>query len=94
MIDKQSFLNELRELGISDPETLYSALENYQRILKEKNELINLISRQTSEEDFWYKHFLDSLLVLKCLDLSGKKVLDFGSGGGLPGIPIKLATPG
>ncbi|MDZ4181603.1 MAG: 16S rRNA (guanine(527)-N(7))-methyltransferase RsmG, partial [Candidatus Cloacimonadaceae bacterium] len=91
---KHAFLNELRELGISDPETLYDALDAYRRLLIEKNEILNLVSRQTSDEDFWYKHFLDSLLVLKCLDLSGKKVLDFGSGGGLPGIPVKLAVPG
>lgn len=93
-MDIRAFLSDLRELGISDPETLYEGLDAYRKLLEGKNSVVNLVSRQSTAEDIWYKHFLDSLLVLKCLDLSGKKVLDFGSGGGLPGIPVKLAVPG
>ena len=54
---------------------------------------MNLVSRKTTTEQYWAKHFLDSVSPLPYVDFSGKKILDFGTGGGLPGIPIKLLYP-
>ncbi len=62
-------------------------------MLQTANRNVNLVSRNLPGDRFWVQHFLDSLLVLECLDLSCKTVLDFGSGGGLPGIPLKLVVP-
>lgn len=42
--------------------------------------------------DIIIKHFIDSLSVLKFIDISGSLV-DIGSGGGFPGIPIKIMNP-
>ena len=40
------------------------------------------------------RHFLDSLSLLKVLDvLPGARVLDVGSGGGFPGLPVKICRP-
>lgn len=91
---KAEFIGFVEQLGLERPEEVVARFEKFHALLLEKNLGVNLISRATPEEDVWTKHFLDSLLPLKSLDLQGKKLLDFGSGGGLPGIPIKLAVPG
>ncbi|HOZ01067.1 MAG TPA: 16S rRNA (guanine(527)-N(7))-methyltransferase RsmG [Candidatus Syntrophosphaera sp.] len=90
---KEEFREFLLGLGLPEPEKIMARFDLYHQLLWEKNSQLNLFSRATPEEELWTKHFLDSLVLLKCLELSGKKVLDFGSGAGLPGIPLKLAVP-
>ncbi|MGI6198673.1 MAG: 16S rRNA (guanine(527)-N(7))-methyltransferase RsmG [Candidatus Cloacimonadaceae bacterium] len=89
--EKREFAEFLKELGL--PAELLSRFEAYHKLLEEQNRMVNLVSRAEPSEKWWTKHFLDSLLLLKCLDLTGQKALDFGSGAGLPGIPLKLAVP-
>lgn len=74
-------------------DALMPVFEQFLEELFSLNQQINMVSRQMPKEDYWLYHFLDSLLILKCMDLKGGTALDFGSGGGLPGIPIKLAFP-
>jgi len=64
--------------------------ERFHSWLVEENSKINLFSRQTDPADIWITHFLDSLLVVKYVDFSAQKILDFGTGGGLPGIPLAV----
>lgn len=89
--EKKEFALFLQELGL--PAEVLMRFEAYHQLLEEQNRMVNLVSRAEPSEKWWTKHFLDSLLLLKCLDLTGKKALDFGSGAGLPGIPLKLAVP-
>lgn len=69
-------------------------LENIKRYAEELvlwNKKVNLISRK-DEENIIEKHILHSLSILKMIDLKNKaKCLDIGTGGGLPGIPVKIA---
>ncbi len=72
-------------------------LSTYAELLRTKNQVVNLISRK-DEENVLSKHILHSLtLVFPHIDLAGisgeAKVFDLGTGGGLPGIPIKIARP-
>ena len=39
------------------------------------------------------KHFVDSLMLQNFFDISGMKVLDIGTGGGFPGIPLAIRVP-
>jgi len=55
------------------------------------NRKINLTAI-TRTEDVAVKHFLDSLAVIKHVELYGE-MLDIGSGGGFPAIPLKIVTP-
>ncbi|MDR2861616.1 MAG: 16S rRNA (guanine(527)-N(7))-methyltransferase RsmG [Syntrophobacterales bacterium] len=56
------------------------------------NEKINLTSIANGIS-FVSKHFIDSLLPLAMIPREAKKILDLGTGGGLPGIPLKIARP-
>ncbi len=90
---KAQFLSFITELGVPDPLALLARFEHYHALLCEQNQNVNLVSRATPVEEYWTRHYLDSLLALKCIDIDGKYILDLGSGGGLPGIPLHLAVP-
>lgn len=61
--------------------------------LLEWNAKINLISRR-DEENIWSAHILHSLSILLKLNIpQNSVVLDLGTGGGLPGLPLKIARP-
>jgi 16S rRNA (guanine527-N7)-methyltransferase len=74
-------------------EALMERFGLYLDMLYSQNQFVNLISRQMVKEDYWLYHFLDSLLIINTMGLNSEEVLDFGSGGGLPGIPLKLVFP-
>jgi len=74
---------ETKQLGLFD---------RYYREIMGWNAKINLLSRSSSE-DTLLKNFIDSLTVVQLLPERGGMVLDMGSGGGFPGIPLKIACP-
>ncbi|MDD2229665.1 MAG: 16S rRNA (guanine(527)-N(7))-methyltransferase RsmG [Candidatus Cloacimonetes bacterium] len=90
---KKRFEEYLKEIGLTDIPQLMGKFEHYFQLLNITNRQVNLVSRNTPQVKYWIQHFLDSLLALECLELADKTVLDFGSGGGIPGIPLKLAVP-
>jgi 16S rRNA (guanine527-N7)-methyltransferase len=68
-------------------------LEVYASSLLRWNAAVNLVSRR-DEENIWMNHILHSLSLLFVVDIpAGLKILDLGTGGGLPGIPLKIARP-
>lgn len=64
-------------------------LQKYMEFTLSENKMYNL-TRNDTNDDFILKNILDSLLIAKKFDLSGKNVLDIGSGAGLPGIPLAI----
>lgn len=79
------------ELGVSLDARGVAAFMTYLRELRAWNKKINLTAIVEPAE-IVVRHFLDSLTV--CRFLSGaERILDIGSGGGFPGLPIKIAMP-
>ena len=57
------------------------------------NEQINVISRKDIDE-LYTKHVLHSLAIAKVIKFEkGTKILDIGTGGGFPGIPLAILFP-
>ena len=62
-------------------------------MLIETNKVMNLTAI-TDPVEVIEKHFLDSLGLIKCYDLSKPvRVIDMGTGAGFPGIPLKISYP-
>jgi len=83
----------LQRLGLHLNGTGLEKLYLYHQELLAWNKRINLISRK-DEERIIERHLLDSLTIFEVLSFpEGSRLLDLGSGGGLPGIPIKIVQP-
>lgn len=91
---------QLRKLLKDSASALNVALEGraldlfdrYYRELLRWNEKMNLVSVRTPEE-IVIKHFVDSLTPMPYIIAPQGRLLDIGSGGGFPGIPLKIARP-
>lgn len=93
MVDGTGMVRELFSrsgLEITEEQAkLFSIFYDY---LSEKNIKKNL-SGITSFEDVVIKHFVDSAIVSKFVDLPSP-LLDIGSGAGFPALPLKIIDPG
>ena len=77
--------------GITLDRAQLDQLWGYHRMLRSANAELNL-TRIHNFENMVLKHYVDSLLVLKYVELPSP-LIDMGSGPGLPGIPLKIARP-
>ena len=67
--------------------------EIYAKMLVEWNEKMNLTAI-TKEDEIAVKHFIDSISILKYIDIKAdSSVIDIGTGAGFPGIPLKIMYP-
>ena len=90
---KEEFLLELEKLGITLTSYQQEQLKKFYHLLISWNEKINL-TRITSENEVYLKHFYDSLTITKVIDLNKVNTLcDVGTGAGFPGIVLKIVYP-
>ncbi len=76
--------------GLDYSKELHEKLEIYADFLVEYNEKVNLTAITESQE-IWLKHFIDSILFAKYVDIpENASIIDVGTGAGFPSVPLKL----
>lgn len=94
-------MEDIRELLISSAQNAgieisgeqTESFQQYMTILLNWNEKMNLTAIKEPKE-IACKHFLDSILILKYLDIPvGARLIDVGTGAGFPGVPLKMMRP-
>ncbi|MCW8919687.1 MAG: 16S rRNA (guanine(527)-N(7))-methyltransferase RsmG [Gammaproteobacteria bacterium] len=80
----------LQQLGLELPEAVRARLIAYIRLLVKWNKAYNLTAVRDPQE-MVTRHLLDSLAVVP--HLPAGRIIDVGSGAGLPGIPLALVFP-
>lgn len=67
-------------------------LKKITQVFLEENQKVNLSSLR-DEKSVWEKHILDSLAGAEFLEYKKVKLLDFGTGGGFPALPLAVLFP-
>jgi 16S rRNA (guanine527-N7)-methyltransferase len=85
--------NELLKKYFTFSGNQFDLFEKHKALIQEWNAQINVISRKDMEA-FTERHVLHSLGIFKFMPFqAGSKILDLGTGGGFPGIPLAIAMP-
>ena len=93
-MNKEQFYSAVKEkVGIELTELQKEQYNKYYNLVVEWNQRINLTAI-TEEEEFYTKHFFDSISLAFYKDYSNiESICDVGSGAGFPSIPLKILYP-
>ncbi len=86
----ESLADGIAALGFTLPQATQDHLLQYLELIRKWNRVHNLTA-VCEPERMLPRHLLDSLAVLP--HITGSRIVDVGSGAGLPGIPLALARP-
>ena len=89
-MDKTIQIDTFTRITRVSRETITS-LRKYENLLIEANKSLNLIGNSTIN-DIWARHFLDSVQVIDFIDKNDKTLMDLGSGAGFPGLVLAIVS--
>lgn len=85
---KETLMKNAEIIGITLDDVMLEKFYKYKNLILEWNKKINLTAI-TDEFEIVVKHFVDSLTINKYIE-QNKSIIDIGTGGGFPGIPLKI----
>jgi 16S rRNA (guanine527-N7)-methyltransferase len=93
---REKLARRASKAGLSLPETVIDALNAYFELLRKWNRKVSLTSLPVEEagDEAIDRLLIEPVLATRYLPFAEATVLDIGSGGGSPAIPMKLAAPG
>ena len=87
-MDRESQIDTFCRYSQVSRETITSLMK-YEEFLINRNKTLNLVGNSTIN-NIWYRHFLDSAQVIDFIDKSQKTLVDIGSGAGFPGLVLSI----
>ncbi|MEG0829530.1 MAG: 16S rRNA (guanine(527)-N(7))-methyltransferase RsmG [Anaerovoracaceae bacterium] len=83
----------LEQLNIPYDDEMIGKFKKYMDEILRWNKMVNITSIK-EEQEFIKKHYIDSLLCVGFPEFQeAKKILDMGTGGGFPGVPLAIIAP-
>jgi 16S rRNA (guanine527-N7)-methyltransferase len=82
----------LAEFRLSVTDKQVQCIQQYISLLLKWNEAINLTAIRDPLE-ILYRHFCESMFAAAVVSLDNGRLADVGSGGGFPGLPLKILRP-
>jgi len=90
---REELIARAKEIGVKVSPAQADQFQIYLDLLLERNEVMNLTAI-TDPHEAVVKHFVDSLTLLKAVEIKkGAKLIDVGTGAGFPGLPVKILRP-
>lgn len=87
------FIDSLDKFQLKISDKQIEQFIKFYEFLIEKNKVMNLTGI-TELKDVITKHFVDSLSIVKIIDMNNvESLIDMGTGAGFPGVPIKIMFP-
>jgi 16S rRNA (guanine527-N7)-methyltransferase len=82
----------LGEFQIEADANQVDQIREYIKLLLAWNERVNLTAIR-DPQDILYRHFCESMMAAQVGDMSKSRLADIGTGGGFPGLPLKILLP-
>lgn len=89
---EETIRRALGEFQVSVTSEQVLKIQQYIKILLTWNEKVNLTAIRDPREVL-YRHFCESMFAAPLVPIEGGRLADVGSGGGFPGLPLKIIKP-